>query len=81
MRSDFSMRSSSKRAIAHSVQLQPDQNIFADRHGRERIRFLEHHSDAAADDGRIYFARIKILRRETRRFLPRVCAARVRACG
>ena len=30
-------------------QLEPGQHVLADRHGRERVRLLEHHADAHAD--------------------------------
>ena len=35
--------------IAHSVQSQPDEHVLLDRHGRKGIRFLENHSDPAAN--------------------------------
>src|SRR5437879_1234014 len=36
-----------KCAVAHAVEFQTNQNIVCDRHGWERIRFLENHSDSA----------------------------------
>ena len=50
-------------AVAHAVQAQADEDIFLDRHGRERIRFLKDHADAAADHRRIDSGGDKGLRR------------------
>jgi hypothetical protein len=36
--------------VVNSVQAQTNDNIFADRHGRKRIRFLKNHTHAAPNN-------------------------------
>ena len=47
-------------SIAHAVEAQADDDILLDRHGRERIRFLENHPDAPADHRRIHSGAVEI---------------------
>ena len=59
--------------IAHSVQAQADDDIFANRHCRKRIRFLEHHTNSAANNRRINGFGIEILAvKKDRPFHPRL---------
>src|SRR6184192_1154870 len=50
-----------KSLIADAIQAQADDDIFADRHGWKRIRFLKNHADAASNNRRINGFRIKIV--------------------
>src|ERR1017187_4250999 len=50
-----------QRAVAKAVQSQADRDVVGDGHGRERIRFLEHHADAAADDDRLNTGRVNVV--------------------
>ena len=58
--------------VAHSVQTQANDDIFANRHRRKRIRFLKDHANSAANDRRINGFGIEILAvKKDRSFHPR----------
>src|SRR5579883_856525 len=48
-------------AGALAVQPQAREHVLRDRHGRERVRLLEHHADAAAHAHRIDAARVDVV--------------------
>ncbi len=49
------------RAVAHAVELQADEDVVGDAHGRKRVRLLEHHADAPAHHRGVHFRAVKVL--------------------